>query len=345
MRSTGQVATMRTWREDGIVLSALFAVGLSAAVMLHPVSVQKDDTVTVHLETIKVTEAAPVAPLAVPLTPHPKTYAPDRAAVARPLATKEKIASAPAFITLFGDGAISSAWMRTDRDSTTGFWRNDFRKTNIASSTDGLSLSITAKRAAANRRWDAGEIASTETYGYGRYEAIMKPARGEGLISSFFTYTGPWMGTPHDEIDIEFLGKDTRRVEFNMFRDGKPDGSKAVELPFDAADAFHLYTFDWHPDHITWRVDGKVRHRVLASEHKLPRTPSKIMMNIWTGKMPGWHGDANFTSGSQTQYACVSYTPFNQRARSCSDYYTRPEPAQNQHGPHSTGLRQIAIEP
>ena len=40
--------------------------------------------------------------------------------------------------------------------------------------------------------------------GYGRYEVVMTAAKGNGIISSFFTYTGPYFGDPHDEIDFEF---------------------------------------------------------------------------------------------------------------------------------------------
>lgn len=54
-------------------------------------------------------------------------------------------------------------------------------------------------------------------YHYGLYEVCMKPAKSDGIVSSFFTYTGPYdePKTQWDEIDIEFLGKDTTKAQFN----------------------------------------------------------------------------------------------------------------------------------
>lgn len=69
-------------------------------------------------------------------------------------------------------------------------------------------------------KFDCGEYRSTNNYGYGLYEVSMKPAKNTGIVSSFFTYTGPAHGTQWDEIDIEFLGKDTTKVQFNYFMNG-----------------------------------------------------------------------------------------------------------------------------
>ncbi|MCF6328999.1 MAG: family 16 glycosylhydrolase, partial [Henriciella sp.] len=282
-------ATARTWREDMLVLGLVFGLVLLGAIAFRSSVVLPAPTL------VAVIDPPPSQPAPVP-APYVKPAPPDLFR-SRPLGVDELIPSGPAFITLFGGGEISKSWWLADRDSDQGFWENDFRAGNIASAADGLSLSITQKRQATARRWNSGEITSTEAYGYGRYETIMKPAKGGGLISSFFTYTGPYYGDPHDEIDIEFLGKDTRRVEFNMFRSGVSSASKIVDLPFDASADFHLYAFEWHPDAITWFIDGKVKHRAEASDYALPKTPGKIMMNIWTGKMPGWHGEAAFVSG------------------------------------------------
>ena len=42
-------------------------------------------------------------------------------------------------------------------------------------------------------------------------------------------YTGPSEGKPWDEIDIEFLGKDTTKVQFNYFTHGR--GQKDEHVP------------------------------------------------------------------------------------------------------------------
>lgn len=96
-------------------------------------------------------------------------------------------------------------------------------------------------------KFDCGEYCSTNNYGYGLYEVSMKPAKNTGIVSSFFTYTGPAHGTQWDEIDIEFLGKDTTKAQFNYFTNGVGGHEKVINLGFDASQGFHTYAFDWQP--------------------------------------------------------------------------------------------------
>ncbi len=100
------------------------------------------------------------------------------------------------------------------------------------------------------------------------------------MVSSFFTYTGPSDGNPWDEIDIEFLGKDTTKVQFNYFTDGKGSHEHLYDLGFDASEEFHKYGFLWQTDSITWYVDGEA---VYTATDNIPQTPSKIMLNTWPG--------------------------------------------------------------
>ena len=102
----------------------------------------------------------------------------------------------------------------------------------------------------------------------------MKAASCPGVISSFFTYTGwPW-----DEIDIEFLGDDTTRVQFNYYTSGKGGHEYIYYLGFDASESFHEYAFDWQPDSITWYVDGRPVYRATDN---IPSHAGNIMMNLW----------------------------------------------------------------
>ena len=119
------------------------------------------------------------------------------------------------------------------------------------------------------------EYRSTAYYGYGYYSVCMKAAKGSGLVSSFFTYTNRpvW-----DEIDIEFLGKDTTRVQFNYYVSGVGGHEYVYELGFDAAEDFHEYGFDWQEGSIPWYVDGAPIYRATQN---LPSNPQQIMMNMW----------------------------------------------------------------
>mgnify|MGYP000709747226 FL=1 len=125
-----------------------------------------------------------------------------------------------------------------------------------------------------------GEYRSKENYGYGIYEVSMKAIKNDGVVSSFFTYTGPSEDNPWDEIDVEVLGKDTTKVQFNYYTNGVGGHEYMYDLGFDASEDFHTYAIEWKADGITWYVDGKEAYK--ATEN-LPVTPGKIMMNAWNG--------------------------------------------------------------
>jgi endoglucanase len=129
--------------------------------------------------------------------------------------------------------------------------------------------------------YTGAEYRTNDMYGYGLYEVSMKPIKNDGVVSSFFTYTGPTDGNPWDEIDIEFLGKDTTKVQFNYFTNGVGNHEYLYDLGFDATEEFHTYGFKWSADGITWCVDGE---DVYTATENLPVTPGKLMMNVWNGK-------------------------------------------------------------
>jgi len=131
-----------------------------------------------------------------------------------------------------------------------------------------------------NGGYSAGEYRTNDTFGYGMYDVSMKAIKNDGVVTSFFTYTGPSDGTPWDEIDIEILGKDTTKVQFNYYTNGQGGHEYMHNLGFDASQSFHQYGFLWQPGKITWYVDGKAVHTATSN---IPTTPGKIMMNAWNG--------------------------------------------------------------
>ena len=128
--------------------------------------------------------------------------------------------------------------------------------------------------------YTGGEYRTTDHYGFGYYETSMQAIKNPGVVSSFFTYTGESENNPWDEIDIEVLGKDTTKVQFNYYTNGQGNHEFMYDLGFDASQGFHTYGFDWQRDHITWYVDGKP---VYTANQNIPQTPGRIMMNTWPG--------------------------------------------------------------
>lgn len=141
------------------------------------------------------------------------------------------------------------------------------------------ALQITFKEDASDYKYAGGELRTHKNYGYGYYSTSMKALPMSGIISSFFTYTGRSEGNPHDEIDVEFMGKDTTEVQLNYYVGGKGGHERILKLGFDAAEEFHEYGFLWEEKKITWFIDGKAVHAVEGDN--LPKAHGKIMMNTW----------------------------------------------------------------
>lgn len=198
----------------------------------------------------------------------------------------------------------SSTWQKADGYSNGGMFNCTWRANNVSFTSDGkLRLGLSSS---SQNKFDCGEYRSTNNYGYGLYEVSMKPAKNAGVVSSFFTYTGPTDGTQWDEIDIEFLGKDTTKVQFNYYTNGVGNHEKIINLGFDASQGFHTYAFDWQPGHIRWYVDGVLKHTATSN---IPKTPGKIMMNLWNGTgVDDWLGPYNGANPLYAEYDWVKYT-------------------------------------
>ena len=146
---------------------------------------------------------------------------------------------------------------------------------------DGGVLNLTIDKDKAGKyNYSGAEYRTADFYHYGYYETSMQAIKNDGVVSSFFTYTGPSDNNPWDEIDIEILGKDTTKVQLNYYTNGVGNHEYMYDLGFDASEGFHTYGFDWQPDHITWYVDGK---EVYTATSNIPSTAGKIMMNVWPG--------------------------------------------------------------
>ena len=154
-----------------------------------------------------------------------------------------------------------------------------WRGSNAVLSNGSLQLNLTADPKGAYR-YAGAEYRTSDHYHYGYYETSMQAIKNDGVVSSFFTYTGPSEDNPWDEIDIEILGKDTTKVQLNYYTNGVGNHEYFYDLGFDASQGYHTYGFDWQPDHITWYVDGKA---IYTARDNIPSTPGRIMMNVWPG--------------------------------------------------------------
>lgn len=216
----------------------------------------------------------------------------------------------PDFVDRFRD-QIGSEWQIAEYDFIHPIFDTDWRR-DLVQITDRAVLSLQPREdeVAGSNRFLGAAFRRTQPTGYGRYEAWMRAGRGAGVVTGFFAYTGPYYGTRHDEIDMEFLGQDTRKVQLSWWVDGVLR-SHVVPLGFDAAAGMHHYAFDWMPEGVRWFVDGRLIYQV--TEGPLPRYPGYLSFNLWAvdPSVASWAGHAQPQTRTRAEVFGAGFTPFS----------------------------------
>lgn len=187
---------------------------------------------------------------------------------------------------------------------------------------DGMAeLVIEAPRWGSGGRHHSGQMHRRSQVGHGRFEVVLRPAGGSGLITNFHTYTGSAFGTPHEEIGFAFLGRDTEAVLLQFTGADGQTYRHRHRLGFDAAEGFHTYAFEWSQDSLKWFVDGTIVHERPNDAPPVPVHPARIFASLWTGteETYSWLGRPNFYSGTPASFECISYRPLDGDGRMCSD--------------------------
>tara|TARA_B100000287_G_scaffold424382_1_gene468917 strand:+ start:2002 stop:3804 length:1803 start_codon:yes stop_codon:yes gene_type:complete len=141
------------------------------------------------------------------------------------------------------------------------------------------------------QNYRGSELRSLEPVLYGKFETRIKPAQGDGLVSSFFTYNDSCCGTsPWNEIDIEILGRYDRVIDMNTITWGQSSHVRQHYVPFNPHEDFHIYGFEWTPEYVAWFIDGVEVYRQTESHIEELSYPQKIMMNIWNPVYDDWVG-------------------------------------------------------
>ncbi len=181
-------------------------------------------------------------------------------------------------------------------DGSVWFLRDDtfpsnlalFRPNNFTAGGDRTATLTLREEASSVRKYTSAAIATRAQYLYGRFSAEVIPSNIPGLITGIFLHRN----TPRQEIDIEFLGKDTTKMLTNIYYNPGQEGTKLeygyrgspalVDLGFDASKEFHNYEIEWCQDWIRWRVDGRLVHeRVQWGPTPIPHQAMEFNVNLW----------------------------------------------------------------
>jgi MYXO-CTERM domain-containing protein len=148
----------------------------------------------------------------------------------------------------------------------------------------GLLLAVLAPRAASATQ--GAELYRTTASFYGRFEARIRYAPGEGVVSSFFLWKdGSSSTTTWNELDYEKVN--ACKLTTNIWTGKGTQASQTNTTTFDICADYHTYSFEWTPDYIAWFIDGAQIRRVTgASVTEYTQNASKgmaIHFNIWAG--------------------------------------------------------------
>lgn len=193
-----------------------------------------------------------------------------------------------------GEKLDDAAWRL--RDDTFPSNMALFTPANV-SQPEGHALLTLRQKQTAVRGFTSGAIATKASYRYGTFMAELRPPGVPGLVTGMFLHRNG----PRQEIDIEFLGKDTSKMVVNVFYNPGPEGTKLeygyrgtptlVDLGFNAANDFHTYEIDWHPHTIRWLVDGEVVYeRMTWDPTPIPDQPLQFNVNLWHSRSKEFAG-------------------------------------------------------
>jgi beta-glucanase (GH16 family) len=229
-------------------------------------------------------------------------------------------AAGASFVHHFGDGHDPSRWHKSNLSYPGA--HPAWLSRNLHFLDDRLELELRRMRVG-DKTIAGAEYTRRGFYSFGRYEVVMTPAPGSGTVSAMFTHTHAQFGDPHDEIDIEFLGKDLRMYAANYFTDGVPHDTIPVRLDFDASKEIHLYAFEWEPDEIRWYVNDRLMHTATPEDHPIPQSPGRLMIHLWSGgpDQYAWHGRPTFEDGTRAAYYCLSFQKAGDTTPQCSDTF------------------------
>lgn len=135
----------------------------------------------------------------------------------------------------------------------------------------------------------SAELYTTAAYQYGRFEARVQYAGGDGVVSSFFLWkvNSEVSGVFWNELDFEKLWSDCSLTTNPLY--GNPEMSHGENhgSAGDMCGTYHTYAFEWTPEYIAWSIDGvEIRREsgdVAAAFRDNAPEGMRIHFNVWPG--------------------------------------------------------------
>ncbi|KAJ2076387.1 hypothetical protein H4R24_005721 [Coemansia sp. RSA 988] len=150
---------------------------------------------------------------------------------------------------------------------------------------------------------------------YGKVEGRIRIAKGSGVVTTILL-AGP---APSDEIDWEWVGKDTWTAQSMYFVKGQrvDPNAQFVHTPGDIAQdmsaSFHNYAIEINKESINWYIDDWLTRTLpKVSGVPFPSDASRIRMGVWDGTQSGdWAGTTDWRNSPFTaEMQWLKITPY-----------------------------------
>ena len=136
----------------------------------------------------------------------------------------------------------------------------------------------------------SAELYTSASYSYGRFEARVQFAGGDGVVSSFFLWkdASEMKDVFWNELDLETVWADCELKTNSLY--GMPEANHTASSGTDGGwcTGFHTYAYEWTPDYVAWFVDGMELRRETGADSTAFRDNAaeegmQFHFNVWPG--------------------------------------------------------------
>lgn len=173
----------------------------------------------------------------------------------------------------------------------------------------------------------AAGVASAELYRpapetFGKFEARVRFAGGDGVISSFFLWKeGSERSDVYwNELDFEKVG-DACELQTNSIYGLPQTNHEAHGYALEGlCDTYHTYGYEWTPDYVAWLIDGvEVRRDVGADASAYAENAvggMQFRFNVWPGNASF---GGNFSESTLPVYQFVAWAQYSEYSPGAGD--------------------------
>lgn len=154
-------------------------------------------------------------------------------------------------------------------------------------------------------------LTSLTDFAEGYFEARLKVAKGNGVVTSFILRSDE--SVENDEVDLEWVGKDTFTTQSNLFIHSVLDYSRGRyhPQPYDQSQEWTTVRFEYNQKYVAWYQDGKlIRSLLNIGQSVYPNKRLFVQLGIWPGNVvsPEWAGTVDYSRGPYS--ATFDYVKF-----------------------------------